>query len=185
MENLQAIKQALRSDATARRAALPAEVRRDYDLRLAAALINHPAFIGSKALLCTLSTSEEIDTAPLIAAARKISKPVAIPRCLPKRQMNFYLYDDSTILERSKFGILEPVKDSTLFDDYAGSLCVVPALLTDREGYRLGYGGGYYDRFLQHYTGFTMTMVYPGFLSETPLPREATDRPVDRLITID
>jgi 5-formyltetrahydrofolate cyclo-ligase len=185
MSDIQSVKQAMRTEYSARRAALPPETRKDYDRRLVKALIADPAFVAAKALLCTLSTPEELDTAPMIEAAWAMSKPVAVPRCLPGRQMGFYIYDDQTVLEQSKYGIWEPALSSRLFEDFAGTLCVVPALCVDHEGYRLGYGGGYYDRFLQRYTGLTVTLVYPGFVSHTPLPRETTDRPVDRLITLD
>ena len=81
--------------------------------------------------------------------------------------------------------MLEPrVPGCEKLEDYTGSLCIVPALMYDLKGYRLGYGGGYYDRFLAGYTGYTIGLTYRRNILRF-LHYGRFDVPVDMVVTED
>ena len=83
-------------------------------------------------------------------------------------------------------GILEPKRglSSPLgTEDLLGSVCLVPGLVFDSAGHRIGYGGGYYDRFLQFYPGDKIALARSTQVSSNPLPTESCDVPVDFIVT--
>ena len=98
----------------------------------------------AQTLLCYVSKPIEVDTIPLIQRALADGKQVACPRCVEgTRQMEFYRIHSLEDLEKRTFGVLEPkVPGCEKLTDFTGSLCIVPALMYDLKGYRLGYGGG-------------------------------------------
>mgnify|MGYP003377240024 CR=1 FL=1 len=86
-------------------------------------------------------------------------------------------------LEKRTFGVLEPVPERcALITDFSKSICVVPALLYDLSGYRIGYGGGYYDRFLAHYPGYKVGVTYVKCIRRRIL-HGRYDVPVSALVT--
>lgn len=91
--------------------------------------------------------------------------------------MRFYLAAQEEALHPGPFGILEPGPDPgrLVETSAAGSLCVVPGLCMGRDGSRIGYGGGYYDRFLARYRGVTVGVCYDAVLFDS-LPQTAEDR---------
>ena len=114
-------------------------------------------------LLAYVSTADEIDTRQLISAALRDGKTVAVPRCVPdSRRMEFYRINDLSELAPGSYGIPEPPPNPAQLvgDASPNSICIVPAFCYDREGYRLGYGGGYYDRFLPDYCGCAAGIAY-------------------------
>ncbi|WRS27731.1 5-formyltetrahydrofolate cyclo-ligase [Oscillospiraceae bacterium MB08-C2-2] len=160
-----------------------------HKAELDAALLKHllalPEFLEAQSLLCTLSTGSEIGTLPLLTAALEQGKQIAAPYCVPgTRRMEFYFIDSlEQGLEPGPFGILQPNPAvSRPVERFEKSLCIVPGLAFDCQGFRLGYGGGYYDRFLAGYTGVSAGLVYSCLLVEK-LPRDAYDLPCNRLLT--
>ncbi len=135
-------------------------------------------------LLIYVSTPIEVDTRSLIAQALADGKTVAVPRCVPgTRQMEFYRIDGLDELEKGMFGVLEPVPQRhELVTDFSRSLCVVPAFSYDWHGFRLGYGKGYYDRFLSKYEGVMIGICYSDCVQQK-LPHGRFDRPVELLVT--
>ena len=115
-------------------------------------------------LLCFVSTPIEVDTHALIRQALADGKAVAVPYCIEgTRNMHFYCITSFSQLSPRTLGVLEP--DPAVcprLTDFSRSLCILPGLAFDLSGFRLGYGGGYYDRFLsQEYTkGTTMGICY-------------------------
>jgi 5-formyltetrahydrofolate cyclo-ligase len=106
---------------------------------------------GSRLLLCFLSMPGELDTAPLIAAARADGKSVAVPRIEGSSIEFRLLVGDPSALPRDRWGIPVPDPSWPAADLLAGApvLVVTPGLAFDRRGNRLGRGGGYYDGFLR------------------------------------
>ncbi|MCX7038896.1 MAG: 5-formyltetrahydrofolate cyclo-ligase, partial [Spirochaetes bacterium] len=106
---------------------------------------------GSRLLLCFLSMPGELDTAPLIAAARADGKSVAVPRIEGSSIEFRLLVGDPSSLPRDRWGIPVPDPSWPAADLLAGApvLVVTPGLAFDRRGNRLGRGGGYYDGFLR------------------------------------
>ncbi|MFZ2588373.1 5-formyltetrahydrofolate cyclo-ligase [Paucilactobacillus nenjiangensis] len=104
----------------------------------------------------TLSSPMEVDTAPIIKQAQKEGKIVGIPRTLPQRQMEFVkLTADLQFI--SKFHIDEPV-DGQVISKSTIDLMIVPGVAFANNGYRLGFGGGYYDRYLAEFENDTISL---------------------------
>jgi len=150
---------------TARKAILP-EQKLENDIKILANLTKSPHYRNCKTLLCYVSTKNEVDTHVLIKHALADGKRVAVPYCVENtRDMHFYFIDGLQELERRTFGVLEPVpKKERQLLDFNQSICIVPGLCFSRTGYRLGYGGGYYDRFLSKYKGVSIGVCYRQFL---------------------
>lgn len=139
-------------------------------------------------LFTYLSSNTEVDTRQIIRNAWEDGKTVAIPRCIPgTRLMEWHAIESFKGLGKGAFGIEEPAADpSTLVSpEQNGPLCValVPALSYDSHGFRLGYGGGFYDVFLPGFPGISIGLCRNAQLSPVPLPTEATDAPVTLILT--
>ena len=126
----------------------------------------------------------EADTSLIIDRALAMGKTVAAPRCVPgTRDMEFYIIKSKSDLAPGAFGVMEPdVEKCSLLRDYTSSVCIVPALMYDTEGYRLGYGKGYYDRFLSGYNGACIGLGYSALIKDS-LPHGKFDRKVDIIVT--
>lgn len=134
-------------------------------------------------VLVYVSTSIEVDTIEIIKAAWADNKKVAVPRCIPEtRFMEFHYIDSFEQLTSGTFSVLEPNKDLPVVTDYANSLMIVPALIFDKFGYRLGYGKGYYDRYMSKYTGFTVGICYEADIKYR-LHHGRFDRAVSLIVT--
>ncbi len=131
-----------------------------------------------------VSTSIEVDTLEIIKRAASEGKKVACPRCVDgTREMEFYYIQSVDDLEPGTFGVLEPIPDKkNIVSDFSDGVCVVPGLSFDYGGFRLGYGKGYYDRFLSSYYGFTCGLCYSDNVVKM-LPHGRFDRHVGLLIT--
>lgn len=104
-----------------------------------------------------LSMSHEVDTRELILQAQKDGKRVLIPKTAKNGHMDFVPYDESRLV-RSSFGILEP-QAGEIVPPSEIDLIHVPGLAWNQKGYRIGYGGGYYDRYLASYQGMTVSTI--------------------------
>ena len=178
-------KKELRKKYKSIRLALPPEEKAGLDRLIYRRVTGLYQYRDAGLILTYVSKENEPDTVRLIKRALSDGKRVAVPRCISgTRNMEFYLISSLDSLESCSFGVLEPKPDEcvklTGYDE--NSLCIVPGLAFDSKGYRLGYGGGYYDRFLARYTGFTVGVCYSGCV-EWSLPRTQFDRHVDLLVT--
>ncbi len=137
-----------------------------------------------KQLLTYVSTSIEVNTRALIIRALQDGKRVAVPRCVPgTREMEFYYIASLSELSPGSFAVDEPnPKKARKVTDFSGALCIVPALCFDNRGYRLGYGKGYYDRFLSGFEGPTAGLCYSSGIRRH-LFYGRFDRRVDVIVT--
>ena len=124
----------------------------------------------------------EPDTARLIGELVRRGKTVGLPRMLPGRRMEVRRYDPDRPLVKVSFGISEPGEDCPLIRREDIDLALVPAVCYDRRGCRLGFGGGYYDRWLEHFSGVTVGLCREAVLQDR-VPDEAHDAIVDILLT--
>ncbi|MEC4176839.1 5-formyltetrahydrofolate cyclo-ligase [Adlercreutzia sp. R7] len=180
-------KNRLRERYRALRAAMPSAARAAADEAIAAQVGGLPAFAGADAVFTYLSFGAEVDTRALIKRTWAAGKTVALPRVVPgTRQMRWYAVDSLDGLERSSFGVDEPAADPSrevVPGDMRRPLALVPGFSFDREGYRLGYGGGFYDGFLADFPGVSVGLCRAAQLSEEALPRDAHDVPVALIAT--
>lgn len=150
-----------------------------------------PGFADCKVLLTYLPMGSEADTWRAIELALAHGKQIAAPRThWESKSMDWYFIHGRESLERSALGIPEPLadEDSRFFpqDSNNPMMALVPGLMFDRCGYRLGYGGGFYDRFLQNFNGIAAGIslegqLYPS-LKEMGLV-EAHDVELDYVVT--
>ncbi len=140
--------------------AIPREQKQAIDQALTEGLLQHPFYQEANTIATYLSFPHEFQTQGLIEQALKDGKKVLIPKTYPKGRMDFVVYNPQQLVKTS-FGLLEPQGDLEVVDASQIDLIHVPGLAFTREGYRIGYGGGYYDRYLKHFTGHTLSTVYP------------------------
>lgn len=160
--DIRPLKAKMRNEIKARRRAVPQEEKERADRKILDRLVRLREYAACDTVITYVSLPIEVDTLVLIARALSDGKRVAVPRCVEgSREMEFYLITSMDQLEPQTFGVLEPVKERCeQLDDCGNSICVVPALAYDYMGYRLGYGAGYYDRFLSGYKGVMIGVVY-------------------------
>ena len=153
------MKKTLRKETIAAMKRLPESVKTQADEQLTQRLLELPAFQEAKTLATYLSFDHEFSTAGLIQAALQLGKRVCVPRTYPQGRMEFVEYDPD-ILEKTRFGLLEPNEQGKVVDKAEIDLIHVPGLVFQSKGYRIGYGGGYYDRYLEGFTGKTVSTIY-------------------------
>lgn len=183
--NIKEQKKKLRADYQARRRAMDPAVKAELDAKIVAAFTSLVSYRYAETLLLYYPRKDEVDIRPLIAAALAAGKKVALPRCKTDHQMDFFFVESENDLCSGAFGIMEPNESCLLFDpntDSRGALMVIPGLSFDKEGYRLGYGKGYYDRYLEDRSFNTAGLVYSDFV-ERRLPHGRFDLPVRFLVT--
>lgn len=140
-------------------------------------------FQNCKKLLIYISSSIEVDTSAIIREAFKREIEVYCPRCVKgTNEMIFYKINAKSDIERGAYDILEPKKYCAAVQGLEGALCVVPALSIDKSGVRLGFGMGYYDRFLGNNKILSAGLCYENCLSNQ-LPVREFDVKVDILVT--
>ena len=174
-------KEALRRALRQRRDALPDRAGKSLAIRRAVEAL--PLFREARQLLCYVSVGSEPDTRPLLREALAQGREVYAPVCLPGRRLAFYRVARWEDLRPAAFGLLEPDPGAApRWSPKGTAVCLVPGLAFDRRGFRLGYGGGYYDRFLEEWPLPTVGLCFEESLLPA-LPAEAHDRPVGAVAT--
>ena len=154
------MKSELRKQVMQEMKALPREQKQFIDQALTERLLQHPFYQEAKVIATYLSFPHEFQTQELIEQALKDGKKVLIPKTYPKGRMDFVVYNPQQLVKTS-FGLLEPQGDLEVVAAYQIDLIHVPGLAFTTEGYRIGYGGGYYDCYLEHFSGNTLSTIYP------------------------
>lgn len=177
-------KAALRSKCKLLRSQFTEEEKKSLDMRIFNRLTNLWRYRDCETLLTYVSAGIEVDTRALIEDALKRSKKVAVPRCIPGlHEMEFYYITSFDDLQQGAYGIPEPIKSKCeKLVDMSKGLCIIPALTFDEQGYRLGFGKGYYDRFLSRFKGDTVGICYECCITDR-LPRGRFDRCADVVVT--
>ncbi len=154
------------------------------DRMIADNLIGSELYHQSDLILIYVSVGSEIDTSNIILHSLSVRKRIAVPYCF-KDRMDFYEISTLDDLTENQFGIptvdINQAKKVILTEN---TLCVVPAFAFDIRGYRLGYGGGYYDRFLGDNNVCSVGLCRKRFLVDS-LPFERHDIRTDKIITED
>lgn len=125
-----------------------------------------PFIDKARAVFTYVSTDIEVDTRRVIAYCLEREIPVALP-VSGDTELSFFYINGVSELKKGRFGIDEPPTDRPAVAD-ENALCIVPALCADGKGLRLGYGRGYYDRFLSGFAGRSVIICYRDFKMKVP-----------------
>ena len=142
-------KKALRAQVRKTVSGLSAEYCKEADHEIFHHVTNLPEYRNARAIFCFVSMPYEADTRKIIRDALSKGKRVGVPRCEGKGIMNAYeIHSPERDLRPGKWSIPEPAADAPLMDPADFSLVLVPCCTAARDGRRLGFGGGFYDRYL-------------------------------------
>ena len=153
------MKASIRKSVLKKMKGLEPENKRKADQALIQRLRSLLAYQEASVIATYLSFPHEVDTSFLIDAALEDGKQVVIPKTYPKGRMEFAVYDPQK-LKSTAFGLLEPEDGAQVVDQSEIDLIHVPGVAFQKDGYRLGYGGGYYDRYLADFDGATVSTIY-------------------------
>ena len=168
-----------------KRMALTAEEKSQRDSAVCRYAVNLAAFRYANCVLMYAPTRYEIDVMPIAEEALRRGKKVYFPRCCKeKKTMTYHMVSSFDELTKDAYGILAPPESAPAYSvsDKSTVLCLIPGLIYDRYGYRVGYGGGYYDRFLTEFEGCKMGVIYSDFIIER-VPKGHFDHKVDIMLT--
>ena len=144
------------------------------------------SFRYAEYVLLYAAQPDEIDIYEVARVAFEKGKKVLFPRCDKKTHtMKYHIVNSLDELSPDAYGICEPSEECPVYDserDGGSAVCFVPGLVYDKEGYRLGYGKGFYDRYLSSFSGCTIGVVYSDYILPE-VPRGRFDVSVDILLT--
>lgn len=131
-----------------------------------------------------VSFGTETDTYNFIKQALNCKKRVAVPYCIPNTPfMEFYFINDINSLIKGSFGVMEPnINNETKATDLSSGICLVPGLSFTYNGYRLGYGKGFYDRFLDKFGGISVGLCYECQITQS-LPIDEYDKSINIIVS--
>ncbi len=175
-------KKKLRTLFKAVRNGIDGNTKKEFDVSIFTRLINSSVYKNSALILTYISFGSEADTTEIIKHSLSVGKRVAVPFCTGN-QMHFYEISDFNELIIGRFGIptANPGKHKVV-TEFDNSLCIVPGLSFDMNGGRLGYGGGFYDRFLSDKNIRTVALSYERCFCKS-VPTEKFDISVSDVIT--
>lgn len=183
MIDVRPIKNKLREESKQLRRSFSPKEKEEKDTLILQRLLALPQYKKCQKLITFVSTPIEVDTHRLIEQALKDRKQVLVPRCVPNQiKMDFCQIHSMDDLKVGTFSVLEPKESCRVVRHFPNSLCIIPGLIFDMQGYRLGYGKGYYDRFLRYYSGYRVGICYSNCL-QNELPHGKYDETIHLLIT--
>ena len=162
-----------------KRAMTDAEIQEKSD-KLAELFAASDAYRNAKTVYGYLPYNQEVRTVPMLQRAMEDGKRVAVPKVFGD-DMKFIFISDLSRVEKGYAGIPEPVDDGPVADDPT-ALVLMPGLAFDREGHRIGYGGGFYDRFLAEEPDHPTLALCYDFQMQDALETEEFDIPVDTVL---
>ncbi len=178
--SIAAQKRTLRQKAIATRIALT-----DRDSRsraIADRLESEDLFRNASAILTYVSKPEEVNTRGIIERALASGRAVLTPRVGDNQALEWVRIEAVNALQTGSFGVMEPIGPATTLEISSDGVALIPGVAFDRAGFRLGWGKGFFDRFLATFAGASIGLAFDCQLYES-LPREPHDRAVDYVIT--
>ena len=140
---------------------------------------------NAQVIALTKSMPMEFSLEKVVHLARKMNKMIVVPVTLPHRQMKLAFWDDKTEVQKNSFGVEEPIQPVWVEEGQI-DLVIVPGLAYSKKGERLGFGGGYYDRFLEKLNYSTMSLAYKEQVyDEASWEVEVFDQRIQTLITME
>jgi 5-formyltetrahydrofolate cyclo-ligase len=169
-------KKEIRSSMIEKLKMIPAEERDIKSKLITEKLIQTKVWNKARIIATTMSMEHEVNTSFLIQAAWNEDKTIVVPKCIHKtKEMKFYKITSFSDLEKGYFDILEPKVEQCVEivkDDI--DLIIVPGVAYTKEGSRIGYGGGYFDRYLENYQKDILSLAFQCQMT-TKLPFEQHD----------
>lgn len=175
-------KKTIRQEQKAKLKALNPLVKIEQEKQLYQKLFLQPAWVHAQTVAVTASLPFEVDTRPIMAAAWQAGKTVGLAKVVDRELTFVGISTDSTLTVGQSFGILEPENGRQLKKS-AIDLVLVPGLAFNEEGLRVGFGGGYYDRFLADYEGASVSLALAEQRRSDWIP-DNFDGVVDQVLTL-
>ena len=177
-------KDALRELAKERKRGISAERLDKANGEIHLRLLQSPFFLEAERLFSYVSMEGEVDTRIILETALQMGKRVCVPRCIPGKEHLMEAVEIHSMEELipQAYGILEPRKELPSSADWCFDLSLIPCVMADQRGGRLGHGAGYYDRFLEKSKGKKLCLCFSWLLYDK-IPMEKTDIPMDALLT--
>ena len=137
-------------------------------------LLTHPHFIQSQHIALYRAIHNEVDPSSLLADYRCQDKTFYLPCITPEKHLNFVRADANTVYQPNRYGIEEPITSGPHIAPMDLDMALIPTLALNPAGYRLGYGGGYYDRTFQYNPPYLLALIYD-FQRDAEFTPEAHD----------
>lgn len=180
-------KKRMRQEYKAIRESLLPEDKARFDACIEEALLDSMSVRYSGKILAYASLAGEVETTEFCRKVLACGRELYLPKSYPGGILRFFAVGSLEDLQKGAFGVLEPeerVEKAYVPSSQKPDLCLVPGICFDAYGYRIGYGKGYYDRFLANFTGVSMGLAYEACVCRDALPIEKrTDKPVDFIVT--
>ena len=169
-----------------KRRAIDHDEKVSRDSKICVCAMSLASYRYAEYILLYAPTDDEVDILPVAEDALKKGKRVAFPRCNTENHtMNYHIINSLDDLKPDSYGIREPDESLPIYDrkaDGSKAICFVPGLVYDKRGYRLGYGKGFYDRYLSEFSGNIIGVVYSDFILDE-VPRGRFDVNIKILLT--
>ncbi|MDR1260444.1 MAG: 5-formyltetrahydrofolate cyclo-ligase [Oscillospiraceae bacterium] len=180
--SLSELKKAIRKTMKEARVNIIPQEKANMEIAITERLAATKEYKESTIVLCYYSNTEEVSTRKLLERAWEDNKIVGIPKCDKMTQtMAFFAINSYQDIQTNENGFGEP-DGKVLLSDFKRSICIVPALVFDYRGCRIGYGTGYYDKFLATYPGTKIGISFSQFMQRI-VPKERHDIKMDYIIT--
>lgn len=170
-------KKTLRTKIREQKRAMTPEMIEAASEKLVQMFLKTELYCNAKTLYGYLPYNQEVRTVPILQQALADGKKVAVPKVYGN-EMKFIYLSDLTQVAEGYAGIPEPIADGPVGDDPT-ALVLMPGLAFDKEGHRIGYGGGFYDKFLAEEPNHSTIALCYDFQVVENLPTEEFDIPVD------
>lgn len=179
-------KNAIRAEYKELRRAMDKDIKAERDRKICETATGLVSFRYADFVLLYAATEDEIDIYEIARVALERGKKIAFPRCRKEdHTMKYHIVESLDQLAPDSYGIKEPSEDLPVYDpetSTGSAICFVPGLVYDKAGYRVGYGKGFYDRFLSSFKGSSIGVVYSDFIMPK-VPRGRFDMKVDILLS--
>ena len=161
---------------------LSEEYRISSGKKIIETIIKMPAYHEACVIFCFAGVRSEIDTKLLLVDALSNEKTLGLPKCRENNEMDVFSIRNLSELQKGFYGLLEPNDSCRLIAPEKIDLCIVPCLACDKEGRRMGKGGGYYDRYLSRCNGLKICVCREALILDE-VPVDSFDVQMDIVVT--
>lgn len=155
------------------------EIKTNKETQILQLLVNHRFWREAKTVALTHSMTFEYNTQPVFLAGLAEGKTMLMPKVSTNRKLLFYEVNEQSKFQTSLFGIKEPLEGQMISSEMI-DLLIVPGIIFNLSGYRIGFGGGFYDQLLKEYSGKSCSLVFSEQINDD-WQVEPFDLPVEQL----